>query len=99
MFRPYFEVNKVLPVCQFGFRKQWRTLGDRKSNDSIVNLSKCKDFASTPPVRKSVYEFGPPVGKYHINLQATKLFIVTSATKGGGYHPLDSVLGSRYCIV
>src|SRR6218665_817656 len=23
-----------------------------------------------------------------INLQATKLFIVTSATKGGGYHPL-----------
>src|SRR6218665_1750140 len=22
------------------------------------------------------------------NLQATKLFIVTSATKGGGYHPL-----------
>jgi len=21
------------------------------------------------------------------NLQATKLFIVTSATKGGGYHP------------
>jgi len=23
-----------------------------------------------------------------LNLQATKLFIVTSATKGGGYHPL-----------
>src|SRR6218665_1021831 len=23
-----------------------------------------------------------------VNLQATKLFIVTSATKGGGYHPL-----------
>ena len=25
---------------------------------------------------------------YCVNLQATKLFIVTSATKGGGYHPL-----------
>ena len=24
----------------------------------------------------------------NLNLQATKLFIVTSATKGGGYHPL-----------
>ena len=38
---------------------------------------------------------------YSINLQATKLFIVTSATReGGGYHPpLDFVLGSRYCIV
>jgi len=35
-----------------------------------------------------------------INLQATKQFIVTSATKGGGYHhPLEFVLGSRYCIV
>jgi len=27
-------------------------------------------------------------------------FIVKTATKGGGgYHPLDLVLGSRYCIV
>jgi len=36
-----------------------------------------------------------------LNLQATKLFIETPATKGGGgYHPpLDFVLGSRYCIV
>ena len=24
---------------------------------------------------------------FPVNLQATKLFIVTSATKGGGYHP------------
>ena len=24
----------------------------------------------------------------YVNLQATKLFIVTSGTKGGGYHPL-----------
>src|SRR6218665_2119150 len=27
-----------------------------------------------------------------INLQATKLFIATSATKGGGYHP------PRFCV-
>jgi len=34
------------------------------------------------------------------NLQATKLFIVTPATKGGWLPPpLDFVLGSRYCIV
>ena len=36
-----------------------------------------------------------------INLQATELFIVTSATKGGCEvtTPLDLVLGSRYCVV
>ena len=34
------------------------------------------------------------------NLQATKLFIVTPATKGWVVNtPLDFVLGSRYCIV
>jgi len=35
------------------------------------------------------------------NLQATKLFIVTSATKADGdYHPaFDLVYGSKYCIV
>jgi len=34
-----------------------------------------------------------------VNLQATKLFIVTSATKEGVTTPLDLALGSRYCIV
>ena len=35
-----------------------------------------------------------------VNLQATKLFIVTSATKGGWLPPpLDFVLGSRYGTV
>jgi len=35
------------------------------------------------------------------NLHATKLFIVTSATKGGGgyHHPLDLVFRSKYCNV
>jgi len=38
--------------------------------------------------------------KTTINLQATRLFIVTSTTKGGWLPaPLDLVLGSRYCIV
>ena len=40
------------------------------------------------------------LGNYLFNLHATKLFIVTSATKGGVYQtPLDLVLGSNYCIV
>src|SRR6218665_1071970 len=35
-----------------------------------------------------------------VNLQATKLFIVTSATKRGVVTtPLDLVFGSKYCIV
>ena len=33
------------------------------------------------------------------NLQATKLLIVTSATKGVVTTPLHLALGSRYCIV
>ena len=38
--------------------------------------------------------------KSPINLQATKIFIVTSATKEGWLPPpLDFVLGLRYCIV
>ena len=37
---------------------------------------------------------------FDIILQATKLFIVTSTTKVVVVTtPLDSVLGSRYCIV
>jgi len=38
--------------------------------------------------------------RLYFNLEATKLFIVTSPTKEDGYHPLlDLVLRSRYCIV
>ena len=46
-------------------RWQWSLapLGGRKSNDSIVNLSKCKDFAPRIDVG---YGFGSPYGKYHI---------------------------------
>jgi len=40
----------------------WPPLGGRKSNDSIVNLSKCKDFCPPYGCR---YGFGPPYGKYH----------------------------------
>jgi len=45
---------------------QWSLapLGDRKSNDSIVNLSKCKDFG--PPVSMSATDLAPYAEKYHI---------------------------------
>jgi len=49
--------------------------------------------------RDSVYT---SIFSEHFKLQATKLFIVTSATKGEpGWlpPPLDLVLGSRYYIV
>ena len=36
-------------------------LGGRKSNDSIVNLSKCKDFG--PPISMSVTDLAPLWGK------------------------------------
>jgi len=34
-----------------------------------------------------IYSKGFCAYMYAFNLQATKLFIVTPATKGGGYHP------------
>jgi len=43
------------------------------------------------------------VSEHSINLQATKLFIVASATKGVVVvthpSPIDLVFGSKYCIV
>jgi len=34
----------------------------------------------------------------YITLQATTVFAI-SAAKGDGYHPLDLVFGSKYCIL
>jgi len=46
--------------------RQWNLapLGGRKSNDSIVNLSKCKEFG--PSSIDVGNGFAPPYGKYHI---------------------------------
>ena len=42
----------------------WSPLGSRKSNDSIVNLSKSKDFG--PPVSMSATDLAPPTEKGQI---------------------------------
>jgi len=44
------------PPIEVGNRV-WPPLGGRKSNDIIVNLSKCKDFG--PPISMSVMDLPP----------------------------------------
>jgi len=57
------------------------------------------DYSPALLIQKHVYAQSVGPAEYNVNLQATKLFIVSSATKKGVVTtPLDLVLGSRYCI-
>jgi len=86
---------------------QQRTL--KMSQEKVINIQRIiiiKEIANwyNQPYKNSSLSsfFEPnlvPEDSSMFNLQATKLFIVTPATKGRVVTPLDFVLGSRYCIV